>query len=344
MHFSAKQPQSRILADELRNRIERGELKPGEALPSIRELSAMNGIGRQVVLSAFQLLADEGLVKSTVGRGTLVNPALTARTHCRIAFVIIGDNLENSFYSSVYSGLCRAAAGSGREIIPYEDATSAELEQITADCILLTGLVSSRAVKHLAERKQRCIVIGNYLPKYWSNHISFAVAPLVRELLMTDTGHSKSVGILIDSPSYFVSREIIEVAERYCQEYDLPWQASNTICSHTRYGLNEIAAVWGARRDWPERIVTTRHLFQGLTQYLTEQKIPPEKCPEILVTLVDKSFKPQHSSHFRVRFAFSNEADAGPAILQTTIDYITGRLKDGFFGEYDPIHKKLKIS
>ena len=341
MITSRKQSQSGELADQLRKQIRYGILKPGMPLPSIRTLSAENGIGRQIVLSAFQLLADEGLLLCAVGRGTLVNPDLKAWRQCRIAFAVVGDNCRNVFYQSISKGLFRATEGSGKEIVVYENVTSEQLKTISADCILLSGHVTRHLVEQLEQRNQRCIVIGNYLSGNWFNQIRFGMAQLTREMLMTDETHTKEVGILTDSAGYAVSREMIEELELYSHEFDLPWGPKNAVCAYTPAGVEEIHAVWG-RHGFPDRIVTTQHLYSGLVHYFKEHETV-QKRPEILVFLSDPSLLPLSCPGCQTRVIVTDESSCGPELLQTTINYITGRLKTGFSGEYDLLHKKLQI-
>jgi GntR family transcriptional regulator/MocR family aminotransferase len=54
-----------------------GQLKPNEAVPSSRDLSAQLGVGRITVVLAYQQLADEGYLVSRERRGHFVSAALT---------------------------------------------------------------------------------------------------------------------------------------------------------------------------------------------------------------------------------------------------------------------------
>ncbi|MFD8391714.1 GntR family transcriptional regulator [Streptomyces sp. NPDC059680] len=60
------------VADELRREIQAGRYKPGQKLPSVRELSERFSIAAMTVSSALRVLREEGLVSSTHGRGTFV--------------------------------------------------------------------------------------------------------------------------------------------------------------------------------------------------------------------------------------------------------------------------------
>jgi GntR family transcriptional regulator len=68
-------PVSRRIADDLRRKIETGELTPGARLPSERELAARYRVARNTAREAARLLAEEGLVVAEHGRGVFVRPA-----------------------------------------------------------------------------------------------------------------------------------------------------------------------------------------------------------------------------------------------------------------------------
>ncbi len=60
------------LAGELRRLIAGGELKPGDALPSLYELVESTGLSHSTIQRAVKLLKDEGLVVTAPGRGIFV--------------------------------------------------------------------------------------------------------------------------------------------------------------------------------------------------------------------------------------------------------------------------------
>src|SRR5947207_13248689 len=69
-----KQLPSRVIADDLRNEIESGELAPGAKLPSERELAEKYGTARNTAREAVRLLTGAGLVIAEHGRGSFVRP------------------------------------------------------------------------------------------------------------------------------------------------------------------------------------------------------------------------------------------------------------------------------
>lgn len=61
------------LADIFRQRIERGQWKPGDMIPSIEMLIDEFSVARITVRQAIRLLSEEGLLSPQRGRGTVVN-------------------------------------------------------------------------------------------------------------------------------------------------------------------------------------------------------------------------------------------------------------------------------
>ncbi|MFJ4528124.1 GntR family transcriptional regulator [Streptomyces nigrescens] len=59
-------------ADTIRRDIETGRLKPGEQLPSHRELQEMFNIANMTARSALRVLREEGLIYTVQGRGSYV--------------------------------------------------------------------------------------------------------------------------------------------------------------------------------------------------------------------------------------------------------------------------------
>lgn len=69
---SSAVPIYRQIVDQIRYQIARGVLKPGDQLPSIRELARQLPANLNTVLKAYDLLEREGLVGRRQGEGTFV--------------------------------------------------------------------------------------------------------------------------------------------------------------------------------------------------------------------------------------------------------------------------------
>lgn len=66
------EPASHLLAELLRDVITRGDLAPGDRLPSERVLASEHRVARNTARAAIRLLADQGLVDVHHGRGVFV--------------------------------------------------------------------------------------------------------------------------------------------------------------------------------------------------------------------------------------------------------------------------------
>lgn len=68
------------VAQGIRSAIARGEVRPGDELPSVRQLAADLGINLNTVARAYRSLEADGLVRSARGRGTRVTADVEERT------------------------------------------------------------------------------------------------------------------------------------------------------------------------------------------------------------------------------------------------------------------------
>jgi DNA-binding GntR family transcriptional regulator len=65
-------PRKNLIADQLRDRIERGRLAPGARLPSEKQLVEFYGFSRGTVRAACELLEQEHYIRKLQGVGMFV--------------------------------------------------------------------------------------------------------------------------------------------------------------------------------------------------------------------------------------------------------------------------------
>ena len=97
---------------EIRHGIAAGELLPGDALPTVRQLADDLGINLNTVARAYRLLEGDGLVTSIRGRGSVVRSA-------REAPAIAERSLQNRIGRSI-RGLISDARLAGLERVELE--------------------------------------------------------------------------------------------------------------------------------------------------------------------------------------------------------------------------------
>jgi DNA-binding transcriptional regulator YhcF (GntR family) len=67
------EPPYRRIVEEIRGRILTGDLRPGDRIPSVRQVAQHWGVAVATATRAMAALRDDGLVEATVGSGTVVS-------------------------------------------------------------------------------------------------------------------------------------------------------------------------------------------------------------------------------------------------------------------------------
>ena len=125
---SGKVPLYRKIYEEIRRDIASGIYQPGEVLPSIRDKAGMEGVARNTVDAAYQILAEEGYIRSRRGVGYIVqdlsrlflNGPESAeaagmseeKLFCDFRHpVLAAEYLSLKFWNSLFAAVYREAAG-----------------------------------------------------------------------------------------------------------------------------------------------------------------------------------------------------------------------------------------
>jgi GntR family transcriptional regulator len=72
LNFRSRQPIYIQIVEQVRQRVARGELQPGDQLPTVRQLAADLRVNFNTVARAYRLLDEAGLISTQHGRGTYV--------------------------------------------------------------------------------------------------------------------------------------------------------------------------------------------------------------------------------------------------------------------------------
>ena len=126
-----------IIADELRRRIARGELLPGDALPSETKLTAELGYSKPTVREALRILEQEGLI--AVKRGLRGGPEVRQLSIAKVAqplgvFLQIADVPVADVWKArdriVAGAVERLAEQNGVDLGPLEEAVGKLFEHV----------------------------------------------------------------------------------------------------------------------------------------------------------------------------------------------------------------------
>ena len=123
-------PRYQQLKDGIVAQISRGELKPGDRVPSENDLVASSNVSRMTANRALRELTDEGYVQRIAGRGTFVAD-FRARSH-----VLEVQNIAVEIESRGHVHSCRVLRRS-RQRARGEIARALHVEQGTPVCHLL---------------------------------------------------------------------------------------------------------------------------------------------------------------------------------------------------------------
>jgi GntR family transcriptional repressor for pyruvate dehydrogenase complex len=118
-----------VVAREIEQRVLEGRLKPGDRLPSERELSAQLGVSRASLREAIQKLAARGLLDSRQGGGTFVT-----------------DRLDSSF-GNPWEEILRDHPGVHEDMLEFRHM----LEARAAECAAMRATAGDR------ERVRQCL-------------------------------------------------------------------------------------------------------------------------------------------------------------------------------------------
>lgn len=82
----------------------KGVLRPGEKLPSVRELSAMIIVNPNTVSKAYQELERQGVIETRHGKGTFVSETMSNTQDIR-QWEAIKERLQRVVIDAIYAGI-----------------------------------------------------------------------------------------------------------------------------------------------------------------------------------------------------------------------------------------------
>lgn len=292
--FKTALPLSMQVAAILKEKIKNKELKPGERLQSVRKLAAELSVGRQVIVSAFDMLAKEKILKKQHGCGVFVNPSLSEdKTALRIGLWINEVNVTSASNSGLLFSVCRKASELGHNIILGTSADyksfSDWLKTSKPDGLFLSGMIDNSFMKNVEAAKLPFVVIGNYELKKEFDRIEFDISVLETAICNAIQKYSSLNPALIGGKgSYLISRQIKTHFLNALQEKGLSPNNDLLRFSDNEDGYAEIKYLMENSPVTPDLIFATEQSFLGIARYFFEKDLVNKKAPHLIVSCGQK--------------------------------------------------------
>lgn len=157
----------------LRERIERGELGPGEQLPSEYELVEHYSISRTTARQAITQLCHVGVVERIRGKGTfVVEPPEAARARLgRIGFLECGVISSSAYYALIAKGIESVTGEQANHLVVATTTPQTPRDPLppmvtdrVVDGVILTGVMRPAFLKALARTGLPHVIIGSMHP------------------------------------------------------------------------------------------------------------------------------------------------------------------------------------
>ncbi|MET7461089.1 GntR family transcriptional regulator [Nonomuraea sp. NPDC005501] len=143
----AASTQYETVAEELRKRIESGELVPGRQLPSEAAMADELGVSKGTVRQAFQLLASEQMIAAVHGRGWFVGGPDHAQTRA--------DDVADALRHEIASGqLSIGAMLPGENVLAQERGVARVTVRRALALLETEGVIEKRAGRGRVVRSQ----------------------------------------------------------------------------------------------------------------------------------------------------------------------------------------------
>lgn len=151
------------LAEQLKRRIQRGELRPGDRLWSESELRDRFGVSRGTVREALDVLASEGLLQRIAGKGTFIAAPSRARQSRLLGMIV--PYLRDSLITDMLRGAERVLHRAGYSLIFCHSDGNLEVERAQFERLQAEG-VSGIILFPLAEEGEASLVHRYFTPDF----------------------------------------------------------------------------------------------------------------------------------------------------------------------------------
>lgn len=194
-----RQPRYQMITQILREQIQDGTFKPGQTLPSYRDLMETHEVTVGTIRQAMMTLQNQGLIQSMPGVGCIVNDPQTSKLRCRVGIAIIGKS-EMHWLINQLAELQQQIDSLQIDVsLRFVESDQDEhLQQLLAwsrrhDGVILSGHVTLKVAQALAAESTNTVQLGELIDGPCPSGLSHITvdAPGLAELAVT---HLVSLG------------------------------------------------------------------------------------------------------------------------------------------------------
>jgi len=273
-----------------------GRLLPGEKLGSIRQLASRFGVGRQVILSATEILSTQAIIIKRSRQGTYINPDLAPelvreRTK-RIGFLNwqVRQPGLGAFSLRVYNEVLRMAPALNCEI--FWQGMIDDLDPVNwfagmrLDALLVTGRIDDALVTLLQQHSIPYLIVGNYQFNLHANQLEKALEEDIYGAIrrQCQEKHFTRLGTITNSTQLQSTRLYLAGAQQVATELGLEYPEKWCYADAAENGYDGLQKLLVNDQDRPDIIYMTARAFPEAARYLFEHHlIEPERRPFLLL-------------------------------------------------------------
>lgn len=318
------EPQSLEMARVLIRKIRNGEYAPGERLESIRTLAERYGVGRQVICSAFSLMAKQNYIYTAHGSGTYVNAKLKVGLYYRLGWFT--NQLNPGSSGATLREAFMYAARRHFTLIPgnnyEENFTLADwlMRKNDLDGVIVSGIVDDELLKYPKRHKIPYMVLGNYDISGDHPQATYDVySDYYETMLALFREHRwQSFGVIGGSPDMRADREAMTGIRDAIHDAGTDPSRGSFETSWDD-GFKEVAA---ALRNNPEVLIFCGSHWLGLLKYC--ERYPDFRRPTVVINNSQNPEVPE----YLYDYVFKLKINSGERkIVHQAIDNLIASLK-----------------
>ena len=239
--FGIRTPLYEQIVNDIRGKVERGELKPGEQIWTQQELAAKYGVSLITVKNALAYLVNEGILYTRVGRGTFVAEKQTRKINLspnKTLGLVLRD-LKHPYFSLIVHSVEERAYELGFNVLLSSSSNDIEKEEnqinhfrsMGVDGLIIASLsLEYRATDYIQQlhKENFPYIMVSYIhdPEYWYVGSDHEQGGYLATEHLINVGY-KSIGYVHVGKGNLLSEVRKNGYYRALTEHDMPFLADS---------------------------------------------------------------------------------------------------------------------